>query len=178
MTSPAGPAVARPTGSSPIVEWLGEHGEGLIALRRNLHAHPELSGQERATTDLVSERLELAGLEPRRLAVGTGLVCDIVPESAVASEGFSAGLALRADLDALAMADEKDVAYRSQVSGVSHACGHDVHTTIVLGTALANSRQGMLDDVKAAPEDPAAFARWRVEIVGLYEQWIDRLTRR
>ncbi len=46
------------------------------------------------------------------------------------------GLALRADLDALAMADEKDVAYRSQVPGVSHACGHDVHTTVVLGTAL------------------------------------------
>lgn len=136
MTSPAGPAVARPTGSSPIAEWLGEHGEGLIALRRNLHAHPELSGQERATTDLVSERLELAGLEPRRLAVGTGLVCDIVPDGTVAADGFSAGLALRADLDALAMADEKEVAYRSQVSGVSHACGHDVHTAIVLGTAL------------------------------------------
>jgi amidohydrolase len=49
---------------------------------------------------------------------------------------FDGALALRADLDALAMADEKDVAYRSQVDGVSHACGHDVHTTIVLGTAL------------------------------------------
>ena len=136
MTSSAEPAVTRTATSSPIVEWLGEHGEGLIALRRNLHAHPELSGQERATTDLVSERLELAGLEPRRLAVGTGLVCDIVPDDPVASDGVSARLALRADLDALAMADEKDVAYRSQVSGVSHACGHDVHTAIVLGTAL------------------------------------------
>jgi amidohydrolase len=136
VTSPAEPAVASTAKSSPIVEWLGEHGEGLIALRRNLHAHPELSGQERATTDLVSERLELAGLEPRRLTVGTGLVCDIVPDGTVGTDGFAEGLALRADLDALAMADEKDVAYRSQVSGVSHACGHDVHTTIVLGTAL------------------------------------------
>jgi amidohydrolase len=122
----------------PIDRWLLEHGEGLVALRRNLHAHPELSGQERATTDLVHERLELAGLDPRRLTVGTGLVCDIVPDAAgvTATGMFDGALALRADLDALAMADEKDVAYRSQVDGVSHACGHDVHTTIVLGTAL------------------------------------------
>ena len=118
--------------------WLDEHGDGLIALRRTLHAHPELSGQERATTDLVYERLRLAGLEPRRLAVGTGLVCDISPDelSTGIDEAACGRLALRADLDALAMADEKSVAYRSQVPGVSHACGHDVHTTIVLGTAL------------------------------------------
>ena len=118
--------------------WLDEHGDGLIALRRNLHAHPELSGQERATTDLVCERLRLAGLEPRRLAVGTGLVCDISPDAPATGVETTVGgrLALRADLDALAMADEKDVAYRSRVPGVSHACGHDVHTAIVLGTAL------------------------------------------
>jgi amidohydrolase len=121
-----------------VDRWLHEHGEGLVALRRNLHAHPELSGDEQATTDLVYERLQLAGLEARRLAVGTGLVCDIVPSatSAASTVRFENGLALRADLDALAMADEKDVAYRSQVPGVSHACGHDVHTAIVLGTAL------------------------------------------
>ena len=62
-----------------LAEWLNEHGEGLVALRRNLHAHPELSGAEHATTELVEERLRLAGLEPRRLAVGTGLVCDLAP---------------------------------------------------------------------------------------------------
>ena len=129
VTAASGTAVPR-----PVDRWLDEHGEGLVALRRNLHAHPELSGDEQATTDLVYERLQLAGLEARRLAVGTGLVCDIVPTGSAA--GFEDGLALRADLDALAMADEKDVAYRSQVPGVSHACGHDVHTAIVLGTAL------------------------------------------
>jgi amidohydrolase len=133
VTAPSGTAVPR-----PIDRWLDEHGEGLVALRRNLHAHPELSGDERATTDLVYERLQLAGLEARRLAVGTGLVCDIVPPDlpATSADGLEHRLALRADLDALAMADEKDVAYRSQVPGVSHACGHDVHTAIVLGTAL------------------------------------------
>ena len=114
-----------------IDAWLTEHGEGLIALRRNLHAHPELSGQEHATTDIVLQRLELAGLSPRRLSSGTGLLCEL-------DAGQVAGriLALRADLDALGMHDEKDVPYRSQVPGVSHACGHDVHTTVMLGAAL------------------------------------------
>jgi amidohydrolase len=113
--------------------WLDAHGEGLVALRRNMHAHPELSGDEHATTELVEERLMLAGLTPRRLAVGTGLVCDLVPPGA--SDG-RAPIVLRADLDALAMPDEKDVSYASQHPGVSHACGHDVHTTVVLGAAL------------------------------------------
>ena len=113
--------------------WLEQHGEGLIALRRNMHAHPELSGQEHATTELVEERLRLAGLTPRRLAVGTGLVCDLRPAS---SSGERRPIALRADLDALAMADDKQVPYASQNAGVSHACGHDVHTTVVLGAGL------------------------------------------
>jgi len=137
MTSMS-PAVDGDIGPHPIDRWLHEHGEGLVALRRNLHAHPELSGEERATTALVHERLELAGLEPRRLSSGTGLICDLFPDDSTPSRngGPDRRLALRADLDALAMADEKHVAYRSQVPGVSHACGHDVHTTIVLGTAL------------------------------------------
>ena len=117
-----------------LADWLAEHGEGLIALRRNMHAHPEVSGQEHATTELVRERLELAGMKPRVLAVGTGLVCDLEPENDDARD--QPIMAFRADLDALAMHDDKDVSYRSQVSGVAHACGHDVHTTVVLGTAL------------------------------------------
>lgn len=116
-----------------LAGWLAEHGEGLIALRRNMHAHPEVSGAEHATTELVRERLELAGMQPRVLAVGTGLVCDLTPEGSGAAQPR---MAFRADLDALAMADHKDVSYRSQVPGVAHACGHDVHTAVVLGTAL------------------------------------------
>ncbi len=114
-----------------VERWLAEHGEDLIALRRQLHAHPELSGQERATTELVAERLRLAGLEPRVLRSGTGLICDL-DDGAVALPR----LAFRADLDALAMEDEKDVHYRSRVPGVAHGCGHDVHTAVVLGAAL------------------------------------------
>ena len=120
--------------SHSLAEWLDEHGEGLVAVRRNLHAHPELSGAEHATTELVEERLRLAGLEPRRLAVGTGLVCDLAPTTP--SGEFEELLALRADLDALAMTDNKAVSYASRHPGVAHACGHDVHTTIVLGVAL------------------------------------------
>jgi len=109
--------------------WLDEHGAELVAFRRNLHAHPELSRQEFATTDLVAERLELAGLAVRRMSVGTGLIADLV-------QGDGPTIVLRADLDALAMDDDKDVPYASMVPGVAHACGHDVHTSVVLGAAL------------------------------------------
>jgi len=124
-----------PSGADPnVAAWLDEHVDGLIAFRRNLHAHPELSGEEYATTELVRERLAVAGLESRIFASGTGLVCDLDPESDEAPTDRR--FALRADLDALAMHDDKDVAYRSQRDGVAHACGHDVHTSITLGAAL------------------------------------------
>ena len=110
--------------------WCAEHDDRLVALRRDLHAHPEPSGEERRTTDLVATLLGEAGYVVRRLTSGTGLVAD----SPWPAHG--ARLAIRADLDALAMHDRKDVAYRSTVDGVAHACGHDVHTTIGLGTAL------------------------------------------
>jgi len=103
----------------------------LIGFRRQLHSNPELSFHEFNTTRLVQARLESEGLQPWTLPDGTGLVCDIgdagvdVPRTA-----------LRADLDALPLTDGKDVSYRSQNSGVCHACGHDVHTTIVLGAGL------------------------------------------
>ncbi|MER6382761.1 M20 family metallopeptidase [Streptomyces sp. NPDC001250] len=107
----------------------------LVAFRRDLHMHPELGNQEFRTTAAIKERLEQAGLRPRVLAKGTGLVCDI---------GLTEGkrpavplLALRADIDALPIPDTKtDCAYRSTVPDRAHACGHDVHTTVVLGTGL------------------------------------------
>ena len=106
----------------------------LVEMRRHLHAHPELSGQERSTTAYIGQHLHDLGLSPKRLDVGTGLVCDI----AIGDVGpHSPVVALRADIDALAMSDEKSVGYRSQVDGVAHACGHDVHTTAVLGAARA-----------------------------------------
>jgi len=100
----------------------------LIALRRDLHAHPELSRAEVRTTEVVAARLRAAGLRPQLLSGGAGLLCDI---------GTAApALALRADLDALPVADGKHVPYRSTVPGVAHACGHDVHTAVVVGAGL------------------------------------------
>ena len=110
--------------------FLATHNPELIHLRRHLHAHPELGKAERQTTALVARRLEAVGLRPRLLSTGTGLICDI-------GHGDGPTVALRADLDALPLHDEKDVPYRSTVPGVCHACGHDVHTTILLGVGLA-----------------------------------------
>jgi len=104
-----------------------------VAIRRDLHAHPELGRQEIRTTGVVADRLHAEGLTPRVLTGGAGLVCDI-------GAGDGPTVALRADLDALPVADEKDVPYRSTVPGVSHACGHDVHTVVVLGAGLALAR--------------------------------------
>ena len=106
----------------------------LIEMRRDLHAHPELSHREEATTRWIDQHLRDLGLSSTRLAVGTGLVCDLPIGAPVADSRI---VALRADIDALAMQDEKDVGYRSQVDGVAHACGHDVHTAAVLGAARA-----------------------------------------
>ena len=115
--------------------FLDGHLEELIAFRREMHAHPELSHEEHETTARICERLRVAGLDPRVLAAGTGLICEI--PGIRAPSGDSRRVGLRADIDALAMNDETTVPYRSQVPGVAHACGHDVHTTVVLGAGLA-----------------------------------------
>ncbi|MDI9887817.1 M20 family metallopeptidase [Streptomyces sp. HNM0645] len=114
----------------------------LIAFRRDLHMHPELGNQEFRTTAAIKARLEAAGLRPQVLSTGTGLVCD------VGTDGVRPMLALRADIDALPIPDTKTgVPYRSTVPDRAHACGHDVHTTAVLGAGLVLAdldRQGLL----------------------------------
>lgn len=109
----------------------GLHDE-LVAIRRDIHAHPEVARTETRTTALVAERLRAAGLEPRLLA-GTGLTCDIGPT--IAQSGRRR-LALRADIDALPLVETTGLPFASTVHGVAHACGHDVHTTVVLGAGL------------------------------------------
>jgi amidohydrolase len=101
--------------------------------------HPELGNQEFRTTAAIKSRLEKAGLKPRTLPMGTGLLCDIHPGLAERREsvpGAQPMLALRADIDALPIPDTKTVPYRSTVPDRAHACGHDVHTTVVLGAGL------------------------------------------
>ncbi|MFD7613650.1 amidohydrolase [Streptomyces sp. NPDC059828] len=115
----------------------------LIHFRRDLHMHPELGNQEFRTTAAIKARLEAAGLRPQVLATGTGLICDVGTW-----DGVRPMLALRADIDALPIPDTKaGVPYRSTVPDRAHACGHDVHTTAVLGAGLVLAeldRQGLL----------------------------------
>ncbi|MGC0375289.1 amidohydrolase [Streptomyces sp. SAI-229] len=107
----------------------------LVAFRRDLHMHPELGHQEFRTTAAIKERLEQAGLKPRVLSGGTGLICDIGTDDEAGTD--SAMLALRADIDGLPIPDMKaGCPYRSTVPDRAHACGHDVHTTVVLGAGL------------------------------------------
>ncbi|MFG2482190.1 amidohydrolase [Streptomyces virginiae] len=115
----------------------------LIAFRRDLHMHPELGHQEFRTTAAIKARLEKAGLRPRVLKSGTGLICDVGTW-----DGGRPMLALRADIDALPIPDAKThVPYRSTFPDRAHACGHDVHTAVVLGAGLVLAeldRQGLL----------------------------------
>ncbi len=111
----------------------------LIALRRDLHAHPEIAYQEVRTSAVVVRELTAAGVEYRSgLAGGTGVIGWLQGEAAGAT-------ALRADMDALPLTEESDCAWKSTTPGRMHACGHDGHTTILLGAAhvlarLANAR--------------------------------------
>lgn len=121
--------IAAGRGPSWLDEWLSKHGTNLVAWRRQVHAHPELAYAEHATTALIAECLTSAGLQPTRLPDGTGLVCDIGTGSR--------RVALRADIDALPLVEATGLAFASTVHGVMHACGHDAHTAILLGAALA-----------------------------------------
>jgi amidohydrolase len=133
---PAPPPAALSGLAHDLDGWLAELAEELVLFRRDLHAHPEVGRAEVRSTAKVAHRLAQEGLEPRVLPGGAGVVCDVGdPESA------DTLVALRADLDALPIPDEKhDVEYRSTVPGVCHACGHDVHTAVVLGTGLVLAR--------------------------------------
>ena len=121
--------------ATALDRWLDDHLDRLVSIRRDLHAHPELSGDEHRTTRVVTDLVGAAGYVCRPMSTGTGLIADDAfptsPDSASPSR-----IAVRSDLDALAMQDLKEVSYRSTVDGVSHACGHDVHTTVGVGAAL------------------------------------------
>ncbi|UZJ25490.1 amidohydrolase [Rhodococcus antarcticus] len=125
--------------SSPdwLEAWLTTGRDELVTWRRHLHAHPELSRDEHATTAYVAERLAAAGLTPRVLPGGTGLLCDV-------GGGPGPLVALRADMDALPLQETTGAEYTSTVPGVSHACGHDAHTALLLGAGLALASAGPL----------------------------------
>lgn len=100
----------------------------LVELRRDLHRHPELAFREERTAARAAEAVEAAGFEVRRGAGGTGVIAEL-------RTGAGPTVALRADMDALPITESNDVPYRSTVDGVMHACGHDAHTTMLVGAA-------------------------------------------
>jgi len=105
----------------------------LSQFRRHLHQHPELSGEEFSTTEYLGKQLTSARV-PHRVAKGDrGIITDIVEST----DRGAPVIAMRADIDALPINEESDVPYRSRKSGVMHACGHDAHSAILLGTTLA-----------------------------------------
>lgn len=125
-----------------VASWIVDNHDRVIGWRRYLHSHPELSHKEFGTTEFLVETLTEAGLEPVRLP-GTGVIVDIgEPDPATPL------IAFRADIDALPLTEVTGLDFASTTPGVMHACGHDIHTTVVLGLACALAdlhRDGGLD---------------------------------
>lgn len=106
------------------------HAHDVVAMRQYLHAHPELSYQEFETVKYVAAQLQSFGITTQQSVATTGLVAEIQGKNPDKKT-----IALRADMDALPITEANDVPYRSTHEGVMHACGHDVHTSSLLGTA-------------------------------------------
>lgn len=107
-----------------------QYSSEVVTMRRHLHANPELSYQEYNTAKYVAAMLRSFGLEPAEGVATTGLVVEVK-----GSNPEKKSIALRADMDALPIHEANDVDYKSKNPGVMHACGHDVHTSSLLGTA-------------------------------------------
>ncbi len=112
-----------------IIPEIAANHENMTAWRRDLHAHPELGFEEHRTSSLVAEKLKAWGLEVHQGLGKTGVVGTLRVGNATQSIG------LRADMDALPMAENNTFSHKSTTPNVMHACGHDGHTTMLLGAA-------------------------------------------
>lgn len=115
--------------STFVSRWVEDHREEILSWRRHLHCNPELSHMERHTTEFILDKLRAAGLDPQSLPA-TGAMADIGPNDKPL-------VAFRGDIDALPIQEDTGLDFSSQHPGVMHACGHDIHTTIVLALACA-----------------------------------------
>ena len=135
----------------------------LIEIRRHIHSHPELSGQEYQTAAYVAGVLSSCGLRVQETVGKTGVVGDM--ESKSSDAGL---LAIRTDMDALPIEERTNLEFASRQSGVMHACGHDVHTTVGLGAAMILSQlgeqfAGNIRFLFQPAEEIAQGANWMVE---------------
>jgi len=131
MSNPIAPSPGPLTASALVARVVADHEAELVGLRRDLHAHPELSWTEHRTTDVVAGHLEAIGWRLQRLSPA-GLVAELGTGERT--------VGLRADLDALPVQEVSQDPWRSTVPGVAHACGHDVHTSALVGAAHALAR--------------------------------------
>ena len=134
----------------------------IISTRRDIHQHPELAFDEHRTSKLVADRLESMGFEVQRGIGKTGVV------GTLHSKGNGKTIALRADMDALPMQETSDISYKSKNDGIMHACGHDGHTAMLLGTAEALSKQtkklnGTVKFLFQPAEEGQGGARYMIE---------------
>ena len=165
MTSPER-VPSRPSlaASAPLRAALQEALPELIALRRHLHAHPELSGHEQQTAALVAGELRELGWRVREAVGRTGVLAELGPDCT--GDGAPTPLAaLRVDMDALPVEERSGLPYASLHQGVMHACGHDIHTTVGLGVArllapLASRLSGRVRLLFQPAEETAQGAAW------------------
>ncbi|MFM7364509.1 MAG: M20 family metallopeptidase [Cuspidothrix sp.] len=135
----------------------------LVEIRRHIHAHPELSGEEYQTAAFVAGVLSANGLHVEECIGKTGVVGElkgIQPSDRI--------LAIRTDMDALPIQERTNLDYASRISGVMHACGHDIHTTVGLGTAMVLSQitpelGGKVRFLFQPAEETAQGAAWMIE---------------
>jgi len=155
--------------NSPVEKIRAFHAE-LRAIRRDIHAHPELAFQEDRTSQLIADRLAAWGVEVHRGLAKTGLVG--VVQGRKTASGRAIGL--RADMDCLPIHETNSIAHKSVHAGRMHACGHDGHTTMLLGTAryLAESRNfdGTVYLIFQPAEEGGGGGRVMVE-EGLFERF-------
>ncbi|MBS0560554.1 MAG: amidohydrolase [Proteobacteria bacterium] len=152
----------------PIVNRIAEFAPDLTEWRRDIHAHPELGLQEHRTAELVARKLEAWGIEVTRGLAGTGVV------GTLRNGDSGRAIGLRADMDALEMTEANDFAHRSTTPGAMHACGHDGHTTMLLGAAryLAETRNfdGTVHFIFQPAEEGLGGGRMMVE-EGLFDRF-------
>ena len=148
-----------------IIPEIAANKDEMIAWRRDIHAHPELAYEEERTAGLVAERLEEWGLAVHRGLATTGVVGTL-------SAGNGPTVGLRADMDALPIQETNSFGHRSRHDGKMHACGHDGHTTMLLGAAryLAESREfsGTIRFIFQPAEEAAGGAKVMMDD-GLFE---------
>ncbi|NLX75622.1 MAG: amidohydrolase [Synergistaceae bacterium] len=147
-----------------IESLVEKHQDRVIEIRRDIHQNPELAMEETRTAQLVKEELEKLGLEVEEKVGKMGVV------GLLRGKGNGKTLLLRADMDALPILEETDLDFKSKTDGKMHACGHDVHTSILLGVAkvLAELKDQFKGNIKfcfqpAEEDNPTGGARFMIE---------------